>query len=82
MSAPPLHFSAFVMNTTSHILQGVWRQPEAGQTNFNSLEHWVQLAAPNPKSGASRPNSTTPSTWTAWWRTCPARSESTSAAIR
>ena len=32
------------MNTTSHILQGVWRQPEAGQTNFNSLEHWVQLA--------------------------------------
>jgi FMN-dependent oxidoreductase (nitrilotriacetate monooxygenase family) len=44
MSAPPLHFSAFVMNTTSHILQGVWRQPEAGQTNFNSLEHWVQLA--------------------------------------
>lgn len=32
------------MNTTSHILQGVWRQPGAGQTNFNSLEHWVHLA--------------------------------------
>jgi FMN-dependent oxidoreductase (nitrilotriacetate monooxygenase family) len=44
MSASPLHFSAFVMNTTSHILQGVWRQPDAGQTNFNSLEHWVRLA--------------------------------------
>lgn len=44
MSAPPLHFSAFVMNTTSHILQGVWRRPDAGQTNFNSLEHWVHLA--------------------------------------
>jgi long-chain alkane monooxygenase len=44
MSASPLRFSAFVMNTTSHILQGVWRQPGAGQTNFNSLEHWVQLA--------------------------------------
>ena len=44
MSAPPLHFAAFVMNTTSHILQGVWRQPDAGQTNFNSLEHWVHLA--------------------------------------
>ncbi|SCX21866.1 NtaA/DmoA family FMN-dependent monooxygenase [Mycobacterium sp. UNC267MFSha1.1M11] len=39
-----LHFSAFVMNTTSHILQGLWRQPDAGQTNFNSLEHWVHLA--------------------------------------
>lgn len=44
MSQSPLHFSAFVMNTTSHILQGVWRQPGAGQTNFNSLEHWVELA--------------------------------------
>lgn len=44
MSAPPLHFSAFVMNTTSHILQGVWRRPEAAQTNFNSLDHWVHLA--------------------------------------
>jgi long-chain alkane monooxygenase len=44
MSAQPLRFSAFVMNTTSHILQGVWRQPGAGQTDFNSLEHWVQLA--------------------------------------
>jgi long-chain alkane monooxygenase len=44
MSAPPLHFSAFVMNTTSHILQGVWRRPDAGQTDFNSLEHWVHLA--------------------------------------
>ena len=21
----PLHFSAFVMNTTSHILHGIWR---------------------------------------------------------
>ncbi|BBZ29373.1 monooxygenase [Mycolicibacterium madagascariense] len=44
MSIRPLHFSAFVMNTTSHILQGVWRRPEAGQTNFNSLDHWVELA--------------------------------------
>lgn len=44
MSTSPLHFSAFVMNTTSHILQGVWRQPGADQTNFNSLEHWVGLA--------------------------------------
>jgi FMN-dependent oxidoreductase (nitrilotriacetate monooxygenase family) len=42
--APPLRFSAFVMNTTSHILQGLWRQPDAGQTDFNSLDHWVHLA--------------------------------------
>ena len=40
----PLLFSAFVMNTPSHILHGVWRQPGAGQVNFNSLEFWVDLA--------------------------------------
>jgi FMN-dependent oxidoreductase (nitrilotriacetate monooxygenase family) len=41
---PPLLFSAFVMNTTSHIVQGTWRLPGAGQTEFNSLDHWVDLA--------------------------------------
>lgn len=41
---PPLLFSAFVMNTTSHIVQGTWRLPDAGQTEFNSLHHWVELA--------------------------------------
>lgn len=40
----PLRFAAFVMNTTSHIIQGTWRQPDAGQADFNSLEHWVELA--------------------------------------
>src|SRR5690606_28332948 len=35
---------AFVMNTTSHIVQGTWRHPDAEQTDFNSLEHWVDLA--------------------------------------
>ncbi len=40
----PLVLSAFVMNTTSHIFQGTWRHPDAGQTGFNSLEHWVDLA--------------------------------------
>jgi FMN-dependent oxidoreductase (nitrilotriacetate monooxygenase family) len=44
VSQEHLHFSAFVMNTTSHILQGVWRRPDAGQTNFSALEHWVHLA--------------------------------------
>ena len=40
----PLLFSAFVMNTVSHILHGVWRRPDARQTEFNSLELWVKLA--------------------------------------
>ncbi|MBY4129679.1 LLM class flavin-dependent oxidoreductase [Rhodococcus fascians] len=40
----PLRFSAFVMNTTSHIVHGAWRKPEAEQTEFSSLEHWVSLA--------------------------------------
>lgn len=43
-SPQPLHFSAFVMNTTSHILQGLWRTPDTRQTEFNDLEHWVSLA--------------------------------------
>ena len=40
----PLHFAAFVMNTTGHIVQGTWRRPNARQTDFNSLDHWVDLA--------------------------------------
>ena len=40
----PLLFSAFVMNTTSHILHGVWRQPNARQIEFNTLDLWVDLA--------------------------------------
>ncbi|RLA44182.1 MAG: LLM class flavin-dependent oxidoreductase [Gammaproteobacteria bacterium] len=42
--ATPLLFSAFVMNTASHILHGVWRQPDGHQINFNSLDLWVDLA--------------------------------------
>lgn len=40
----PLLFSAFVMNTTSHITQGTWRRPDTEQTNFNDLDHWIDLA--------------------------------------
>lgn len=40
----PLLFSAFVMNTASHILHGVWRREDAGQINFNALSLWVDLA--------------------------------------
>jgi long-chain alkane monooxygenase len=40
----PLHFAAFVMNTTGHIVQGTWRRPSAQQTDFNDLDHWVNLA--------------------------------------
>ena len=39
----PLLFSAFVMNTTSHILHGVWRQPNARQIEFNSLDKELDL---------------------------------------
>ncbi|MFC7401889.1 LLM class flavin-dependent oxidoreductase [Citricoccus sp. GCM10030269] len=40
----PLHFNAFVMNTTSHIHHGQWRRPDAGQTEFTDLNTWVDLA--------------------------------------
>jgi FMN-dependent oxidoreductase (nitrilotriacetate monooxygenase family) len=44
MPRKPLHFAAFVMNTTGHIIQGTWRRPQARQADFNSLDHWVDLA--------------------------------------
>ncbi len=40
----PLLFSAFVMNTSSHILHGLWRRPDAEQIRFNELEFWIDLA--------------------------------------
>lgn len=41
----PLHFSAFVMNTASHITHGLWRDPAGGQIDFNDLSLWIDLAA-------------------------------------
>ena len=41
---PRLLLSAFVMNTTSHILGGQWRHPEAQQHRFNELKLWTGLA--------------------------------------
>jgi FMN-dependent oxidoreductase (nitrilotriacetate monooxygenase family) len=32
-----------MMNTTSHILGGAWRRPEAQQHRINELQHWVEL---------------------------------------
>lgn len=43
MSAPLL-FSAFVLNCTSHIMHGVWRQPGTRNVEFNELEFWGDLA--------------------------------------
>ena len=43
MSRRPLILSAFMMNTTSHILGGAWRYDEAQQHRFNELQHWVEL---------------------------------------
>lgn len=41
---PRLLLSAFLMNTSSHILGGMWRHPEARQHRFNELGLWVDLA--------------------------------------
>lgn len=42
-SRRPLILSAFMMNTTSHILGGAWRNEQAQQHRFNELQHWVEL---------------------------------------
>ncbi len=42
--AKPLSFSAFVMNTASHILHGLWRDEAGNQANFNDVDLWVNLA--------------------------------------
>ncbi|MHA7156170.1 NtaA/DmoA family FMN-dependent monooxygenase [Arthrobacter sp. TMN-50] len=41
---PRLLLSAFAMNTTSHILGGQWRHPDAQQHRFNDLRLWTDLA--------------------------------------
>jgi FMN-dependent oxidoreductase (nitrilotriacetate monooxygenase family) len=38
-----LIFSAFAMNTGSHIWHGTWRHPDARQAEFNDLAMWVEL---------------------------------------
>ena len=43
-SPTPLHFNAFVMNTTSHIHHGQWRREDAGQTEFADVNTWIELA--------------------------------------
>lgn len=47
----PLYFSAFVMNTASHVLHGLWRAPEARNHRFNSLTHWTDLARQVDRAG-------------------------------
>ncbi|MGX9134881.1 LLM class flavin-dependent oxidoreductase [Rummeliibacillus sp. JY-2-4R] len=44
MNKKPLLFSAFVMNTASHIIHGLWRDEEGNQLNFNDVNLWVSLA--------------------------------------
>ena len=43
-SRPRFLLSAFLMNTSSHILGGMWRHPQAEQHKFNELALWVDLA--------------------------------------
>ncbi|HTJ33871.1 MAG TPA: hypothetical protein VL738_11625 [Dactylosporangium sp.] len=54
MSQRPLHFAAFVMNTTGHIIQGTWRRPTARQADFNRLDLWVDLARTLRERGLAR----------------------------
>ncbi len=44
MNDQPLNFCAFVMNTPSHIIHGLWRDPEGDQIRFNELDLWIDLA--------------------------------------
>lgn len=41
---PRFVLSAFLMNTSSHILGGMWRHPDAQQHRFHELGLWVDLA--------------------------------------
>jgi FMN-dependent oxidoreductase (nitrilotriacetate monooxygenase family) len=36
--------NAFTMNCVSHIQQGMWTREDTRQTEFNSLEPWIELA--------------------------------------
>lgn len=47
----PLHFCAFVMNTPSHIIHGLWRDPAGEQVRFNELELWTDLAVRLERGG-------------------------------
>ena len=40
----PLHFTAFIMNTTEDAFQGSWHRPLAHRGDFDDLELWVRLA--------------------------------------
>ncbi|PJK21993.1 NtaA/DmoA family FMN-dependent monooxygenase [Mycolicibacterium goodii] len=51
MSKRPLYFSAFVMNTASHVLHGLWRAPEAQNHRFNELKHWTSVATSVENAG-------------------------------
>lgn len=44
MNTKPLSFSAFVMNTASHIIHGLWRDKDGHQRDFNDIELWISLA--------------------------------------
>ena len=51
MARQPLILSAFLMNTTSHIIGGAWRREEAEQHRFNELPHWISLVKKLEDSG-------------------------------
>ncbi|RBO96353.1 LLM class oxidoreductase [Nocardia puris] len=44
MSRPRLLLNAFTMNTATHVSYGTWRREDARQTEFHTLEPWLELA--------------------------------------
>lgn len=51
MAHKPLILSAFLMNTTSHIMGGAWRREEAQQHRFNELSLWTDLVQDLEQAG-------------------------------
>lgn len=70
-SARPLAYSFFMMDTPSHISQGMWRHPESRASEYNNLSLWVSLAVRRSTSrhaaAASALESRRQSRWTSRW---------------
>lgn len=44
MSRPRLLLNAFTMNTATHVSYGTWRREDTRQTEFHTLDPWLELA--------------------------------------
>ncbi|WP_040795923.1 LLM class flavin-dependent oxidoreductase [Nocardia higoensis] len=43
MTRPRLLLNAFTMNTVTHVSYGTWRRPDTRQTEFHTLDPWLEL---------------------------------------